>query len=83
MWAREAISANTERRCRRWIMRHNQPLKVLLTSELLTIEFTRAEGIGCNDLLDFFITEINRFLIVLFADIQPFLKNLQHDLESP
>ncbi len=64
-------------------MRHNQPLKVLLTSELLTIEFTRAEGIGCNDLLDFFITEINRFLIVLFADIQPFLKNLQHDLESP
>ncbi len=83
MWAREAISANTERRCRRGTMRHNQLWRVLLTSELLTIEFTRAEGIGCNDLLDFFITEINRFLIVLFADIQPFLKNLQHDLESP
>ncbi len=40
MWTREAISANTERRCRRWVMRHNQPWKVLLTSELLTSELS-------------------------------------------
>ncbi len=40
MWAREAISANTERRCRKSIVRHNQPLKVLLTSELLTTKLS-------------------------------------------
>ncbi len=40
MWTREAISPNIERHCRGWIMRHNQPLKVLLTSELLTLGFS-------------------------------------------
>ena len=38
MWTREAISASTERRWRRWVMRHNQPSKVLLTSGLLTFQ---------------------------------------------
>ena len=49
MWAREAISANTERRCRRWIMRHNQPWKVLLTSELLTTKLTCRYGAERNN----------------------------------
>ncbi len=57
VWTREAISANTERRCRRWVMRHNQPWKVLLTSELLTpcvsaaVLIVAPAAAGCKRLL--------------------------------